>query len=147
MFGGLGAGYRGFVQGIIVTRVTIDRVLADARARLVRLAPADALAATRTGARLVDVRTTEQVVDVGRLPDALEVGLNVLEWRLDPTSPSRDPRAPRLDDLVVVVCAQGYSSSLAAARLQDLGFARATDVIGGVEAWRAAGLPLLAVVA
>lgn len=128
-----------------MTRATIDRVLAEARARLVRLSAVDAMQATRTGARLVDVRTTEQVLEAGRLPGALEVGLNVLEWRLDPTSASRHPDAPGLEDLVVVVCAQGYSSSLAAVRLQQLGFDRATDLVGGVEAWRAAGLPLLPV--
>lgn len=126
-----------------MARATIDRVLAEARTRLVRLSAADVHRAVRTGARLVDVRTTEQVLQAGRLPGAIEIGLNVLEWRLDPDSPSRHPAAPRLDDLVVVVCAQGYSSSLAAVRLQELGFVRATDLVGGVEAWRAAGLPLL----
>lgn len=129
-----------------MARATIDRVLAEARARLVRLSAHDAFRASRDGARLVDVRTTEQVLEVGRLPGAIEIGLNVLEWRMDPGSPSHHPLAPRLDDLVVVVCAQGFSSSLAAARLQGLGFSRATDLVGGVEAWREAGLPLVPVV-
>lgn len=128
-----------------MTRATIDSVLADARSRLVRLTPIETARAVRAGARLVDVRTSEQVRDVGRLPGALEVGLNVLEWRLDPASASRHPGAPRLHELVVVVCAQGFSSSLAAVRLQQIGFARATDMEGGVEAWRQAGLPLLPV--
>lgn len=129
-----------------MTRATIDSVLADARSCLVRLSPVETSRAVRAGARLVDVRTREQVREVGRLPAALEVGLNVLEWRLDPVSASRHPAAPRLHDLVVVVCAQGFSSSLAAARLQQIGFERATDMVGGVDAWRRAGLPLLPVV-
>jgi rhodanese-related sulfurtransferase len=67
---------------------------------------------------------------------------NVLEWRLDPDCDSRDPRAPRLDEHVIVMCDQGYASSFAAATLQELGFARATDLDGGFQAWRAAGLPV-----
>ena len=67
---------------------------------------------------------------------------NVLEWRLDPASEDHDPRAPQLDDLVILVCDEGYQSSLAAATLQQLGFARATDLDGGFQAWRAAGLPI-----
>ena len=67
---------------------------------------------------------------------------NVLEWRLDPDSDARDPRAPGLDEHVILMCNEGYQSSLAAATLQQLGFARATDLDGGFQAWRAAGLPV-----
>jgi rhodanese-related sulfurtransferase len=94
------------------------------------------------GACLVDVRTGEQIARDGRIPGALEISLNVLEWRLDPDSRTRHSRGPGLDDLIVVLCDQGFSSSLAAARLASLGFRRATDVIGGFQAWRATGLPV-----
>jgi rhodanese-related sulfurtransferase len=124
-------------------RLTIDAMLRSARRRLVRLTPAEAdEASSQPGAVLIDVRTAENRLRQGRLPAALEISLNVLEWRLDTDSGSRHPGAPDLDGLPIVICEQGYSSSLAATRLQDLGFARATDVIGGFEAWRAAGLPI-----
>ena len=125
-----------------MTRTTIDQLLADARRRLDRLDPAAALDATRVGATLVDIRADAQIVRDGTIPGALVIPRNVLEWRLDPASESRDPRAPQLDDLVILVCDEGYQSSLAAATLQQLGFARATDVDGGFQAWRAAGLPI-----
>lgn len=125
-----------------MARTTIDQVLDGARVRLVRLAPHEVhLLGDR--ARIVDVRTTDQLSRDGHLPQAMEVSLNVLEWRLDPDSPSRHPLAPGLDDLVVVVCRQGFCSSLAATRLQAIGFSRATDMVGGFEAWFAAGLPVV----
>lgn len=93
------------------------------------------------GAVLVDTRSEEQLRAHGRIPGARHHPLSVLEWRLDPTAPNHDPNIA-LDDWVVLLCAHGYSSSLAAARLKLLGFKQATDVIGGVEGWRAAGLPL-----
>lgn len=127
-----------------MARLTIDDMLAEARYGLVRLPPARAYIAVRSEqATLVDVRTPDHRARHGRLPDALEISLNVLEWRLDPASKSRLAVAPALDDLVVLVCEQGYSSSLAATRLRQLGFLRATDVIGGFEAWSAAGLPVI----
>lgn len=117
-------------------------MLVQARNRLSRMTPAVAyLAVSGSDAVLVDVRTLDNRARDGRLPDALEIPLNVLEWRLDPASSHRHPRAPDLDEIVVVICEQGYCSSLAAGRLQDLGFTRATDVIGGFEGWQAAGLP------
>jgi len=95
----------------------------------------------RDGAILVDTRSAAQHAEHGMIPDALPVARNVLEWRLDPRSDARLAVADRYDLLVIVVCQEGYSSSLAAASLQDLGLYRATDLIGGFAAWRAAGLP------
>lgn len=120
----------------------IEEVLADARAGWQRLTPVEAEAARRAGALLVDTRTERQRREQGELPGALVIDRTVLEWRLDPRSDARVPEADGYDRQVVVVCRQGYSSSLAAASLRAVGLLRATDVIGGVEAWSAAGLPL-----
>ncbi len=126
-------------------RTTVDDLLLHARARLRRVTPQQAHDHLRLGTgTLVDTRVDASRRRDGEVAGALVTSLNVLEWRLDPTSSHRHPLAPGLGDLVMVLCEQGYSSSLAAARLQDIGFTRATDVIGGVEAWRAAGLPLVA---
>ncbi|MGZ4613276.1 MAG: rhodanese-like domain-containing protein [Kineosporiaceae bacterium] len=119
---------------------TIDEVLAEARARLVRLTPQQARDAVLRGALLVDIRPERQRATEGELPGALPVERNVLEWRFDPASPARLPVAS-YDLHVVVVCSEGYTSSLAAASLQDLGVHRATDLEGGYQAWHAAGLP------
>jgi len=119
----------------------VDRLVAQARERLHRLTPAEALAAHERGALLVDTRTEAQRKVQGEIPGAVVIDRTVLEWRLDPSSPSRVPELTGPDHEVVVLCRQGYSSSLAAASLQSLGLHRATDVIGGVEAWLAAGLP------
>jgi rhodanese-related sulfurtransferase len=119
----------------------IDERLASTRTRLRRLDPRQAWAAARDGALLVDIRPVAQRAETGEIPDALIVERNVLEWRLDPRSEARLPLA-RYDLPVVVVCQEGYASSLAAASLQDLGLHRATDLIGGFVAWRAAGLPV-----
>jgi rhodanese-related sulfurtransferase len=123
------------------TRTTIHDLLADARSRLDRLTPAAALAAMQRGAILVDTRTHEQRRAEGAVPGARRIDLSVLEWELDPVSGHSDPSVT-LADWIVLICSEGYSSSLAAARLKTLGFARATDVIGGVAAWREGGLPL-----
>jgi rhodanese-related sulfurtransferase len=120
---------------------TIASVLEEARAGLCRLSPVEAHLAVSGGALLVDTRTPWQRDAQGELPGALVIDRTVLEWRLDPTSDARIPEAGDYDQLVIVVCRQGYSSSLAAAGLQALGLWRATDVIGGVEAWLADGLP------
>ena len=125
-----------------MARTTIDELLADARRRLRRLAPAEALQAMRAGAVLIDIRADSQVARDGIVAGALVIPRNVLEWRLDPAGGHRHPRAPQLDDHVILMCGEGYQSSLAAAMLQQLGFARATDVEGGFQAWRAAGLPV-----
>jgi rhodanese-related sulfurtransferase len=119
----------------------VDRLVERARARLVRLTPTEAVAAQERGALLVDTRTEAQRQVQGEIPGAIVIDRTVLEWRLDPSSPWRLPEVSGHDQAVVVLCRQGYSSSLAAASLQALGLARATDVIGGVEAWLAAGLP------
>jgi rhodanese-related sulfurtransferase len=125
-----------------VSRRSIDEILAAARARLDRLDPPAAYQAQRDGAILVDIRPVAQRVAGGQIPDAVVVERNVLEWRFDPTSDARLPIADRYDLPVIVYCEEGYTSSLAAAALQDLGLFRATDLAGGVVAWRAAGLPL-----
>ncbi len=96
----------------------------------------------RSGATLIDIRSDSQIADDGVIVGALVIARNVLEWRLDPASGHRHPDAPGLGDRVILVCNEGYQSSLAAATLQDLGFAGATDLDGGFQAWRAAGLPI-----
>ena len=118
----------------------VDAVLSRARAGQHRLPPRAAYEAVQDGALLVDTRTPPQRERQGELPGALVIDRTVLEWRLDPSSPWRIPEATDPTRLVVVLCRQGYSSSLAAASLQQLGL-DATDVIGGVEAWLDAGLP------
>lgn len=123
-------------------RPGIQALLEQARTGMCRLPPHEALAATRAGALLIDTRTDVQRQEQGDLPGALVIDRTVLEWRLDPASPDRIPEATGYDLLVVVVCRQGYSSSLAAASLRALGLHRATDLAGGVEAWREAGLPM-----
>jgi rhodanese-related sulfurtransferase len=124
------------------TRATIDDLLEEARARLSRLTPGQAFAAQTAGAILVDVRGDDQWRDGGCIPGAIRIPRNVLEWRVDPACPACDPRIAHLDAVIVVICQQGYQSSLAASTLQALGFSRATDLEGGFEAWRAAGLPI-----
>ncbi|SNS20497.1 rhodanese-like domain-containing protein [Actinoplanes regularis] len=119
----------------------IADLLAEARARLDRLDPLRADAAIRDGAVLVDIRPAAQRAEHGEIPGALIIERNVLEWRLDPRSDARLPFANRYDLPVIVTCQEGYTSSLAAAALQDLGLHRATDLAGGFAAWAAAGLP------
>jgi rhodanese-related sulfurtransferase len=120
----------------------IDDLLAAARARLARVTPSEAARAVEErGALLVDTRPEWQRRDEGEIPGALVIERNHLEWRLDPTSDARIPEAVDHDVEIIVVCSEGYSSSLAAASLQDLGLHRATDLDGGFRAWRAAGLP------
>ncbi len=122
-------------------RRTIDEVLADARTRIDRLTPRDAWAAVGRGALLVDIRPAAQRATEGSVPAALVIERNVLEWRLDPASDHRIPQATGYDVHVVVLCSEGYTSSLAADALVDLGLHRSGDVVGGFHAWRAAGLP------
>jgi len=121
---------------------TVEELLEEARARLRRLSPADAADALAAGALVVDTRPAAQREREGEMPGALVIERNVLEWRLDPASPDRVPDVTGYDQVVVVVCSEGYSSSLAAAALQDMGFRNATDVAGGFRAWKAAGLPV-----
>jgi rhodanese-related sulfurtransferase len=121
---------------------TIGGLLDAARARLDRLGPREAQAALDQGALLIDTRSADLRRDNGVIPGSVHVPLSVLFWRLDPTSESADPRLADRNRRVILICAHGYSSSLAAATLVDLGFPHATDVIGGFEAWAAAGLPV-----
>ena len=121
--------------------VGIDDVLAAARARLRRLDPHETAEALRRGAVLVDIRPAAQRAEFGEFPDAIVIERNVLEWRLDPRSDARLPFAGSYHLEVIVTCQEGYTSSLAAAALQDLGLHRATDLAGGYAAWRVAGLP------
>ena len=121
---------------------TIGALLAAAQARLNRLEPEAALAAGEAGALIIDTRCAEVRAARGVIPGSVHVPLSVLFWRLDPTSGYDDPALSDRSRQVVLVCADGYSSSLAAATLLDLGFARATDVVGGFDAWANAGLPV-----
>ncbi|HTZ92418.1 MAG TPA: rhodanese-like domain-containing protein [Streptosporangiaceae bacterium] len=121
--------------------LTIDEVLAAARSRLTRLTPAQAQRAVRSGAMLVDIRPQAQREAEGQIPGATVIERNVLEWRFDPESAARLPFAA-YDLQVIVFCSEGYTSSLAAASLLDLGVHRATDLQGGFRAWEAAGLPV-----
>ncbi|MGQ0574898.1 MAG: rhodanese-like domain-containing protein [Pseudonocardia sp.] len=122
---------------------SIDEVLAAARARFDRAGPHRAAELLAQGGILVDTRPQWQRAAEGAFPDALVIERNHLEWRLDPTSDARIPQAVDHDVLWIIACSEGYSSSLAAASLLDLGLHRATDVDGGFHAWRTAGLPVV----
>jgi len=123
---------------------SIEEILELARLRLHRLDPAQAHRAMRAGAILVDTRPQAQRQAQGSVPGALLVERNALEWRLDPRSDARLPEASGYDVRPIIMCSEGYASSLAAASLHDLGLRRATDLIGGFRAWAEAGLPVLA---
>ena len=120
----------------------IAEILANARARLSRVDPYETSQALARGAVLIDIRPAAQRAEFGEIPGAIVIERNVLEWRLDPRSDARLPWADRYDLEVIVTCQEGYTSSLAAAALQDLGLHRATDLAGGFAAWRDAGLPV-----
>ncbi|MFI5845394.1 rhodanese-like domain-containing protein [Catenuloplanes sp. NPDC051500] len=119
----------------------IADVLETARRTLDRLEPEAAHLAVHAGAMLVDIRPAAQRAATGEIPGALVIERNVLEWRLDPRSDARLPFADRYDLPVIVFCQEGYTSSLAAAALKELGLYLATDLTGGFRAWRMAGLP------
>ncbi len=124
-------------------RTTINDLLDDARAGLARVEVDEVEGALAAGAVLVDIRGSEQRERDGALPRALAVPRNVLEWRVDEASGhALSELSGDLDRRIVLVCNEGYQSSLAAATLQDLGFRRATDLVGGFQAWRAAGMPV-----
>jgi rhodanese-related sulfurtransferase len=120
---------------------SVHEILAAARSRLARLTPDQAFAEARAGAVLIDIRPAAQRAADGEIPGSVVIERNHLEWRLDPDSDARLPWVSGYDLRPIVICAEGYTSSLAAAALQDLGLAGATDVAGGFLAWRAAGLP------
>jgi len=122
---------------------SIDELLAEARGRIARVSPEEAAARIADGALLVDTRPAAQRAREGAVPGALIVERNVLEWRFDPLSDARLPEATGYDVEVIVLCSEGYSSSLAADSLRALGLARTSDVIGGFQAWAEAGLPVL----
>lgn len=119
----------------------IDELVAEARSGLVRLRPEAAFAAVTDGAVLVDIRPLEQRIVEGEVPGAIIIGRNVLEWRLDPHSEARIPALARPDARVIVMCSQGYASSLAAVSLRRLGLREVSDLEGGYQAWAASGLP------
>jgi rhodanese-related sulfurtransferase len=118
----------------MVYQSAIDALLARARAVLDRVEPGCLYDELAAGAVLIDIRPVEQRQRDGELTGAIIIDRNVLEWRLDPTSPDRLPVASRADIRFILVCNQGYSSSLAAATLRDLGLSRATDLVGGFQA-------------
>jgi len=124
---------------------TIDELLSAARARLERVTAEQAHAAMQAGAALIDIRSDTQRARDGLIPGADFIARNVLEWRLDPACPHRDPELARPDAPLILICHEGYQSSLAAATVQRFGYRSVTDVIGGFEAWRAAGLPIIPV--
>jgi rhodanese-related sulfurtransferase len=121
---------------------TVDELLARARERLERVEPAQARAAIADGAVLVDIRAESQRERDGVVPGSVFIARNVLEWRCDPSGSHSDARVADPDRPLIVMCNEGYQSSLAAATLQELGHADATDLDGGFQAWRAAGLPV-----
>ena len=120
---------------------SIDQLLAETRSGLARLRPEAAFAALTHGAALVDIRPLEQRAAEGEVPGAIIIGRNVLEWRLDPRSEARIPPLARADARIIVMCSEGYASTLAAATLRRIGLSEATDLDGGFQAWKAAGLP------
>jgi rhodanese-related sulfurtransferase len=124
--------------------MSVDELLEIARSRLNRLTASRAERATARGALIIDIRCACQQQRDGLVPGAIGIERNVLEWRADPRSPWRDPRLARCRGPLILMCAQGYQSSLAAASLHDLGIAHATDLIDGFEGWRQAGLPVRA---
>jgi rhodanese-related sulfurtransferase len=120
---------------------SIDELLAETRSGMTRLRPEAAFAALTDGAVLVDIRSLEQRIIEGEVPGAIIIGRNVLEWRLDPRSDARIPALARSDAQIVVMCSEGYASTLAAATLRRIGLHEATYLDGGFQAWKAASLP------
>jgi rhodanese-related sulfurtransferase len=120
----------------------LEKILAAARVGVNRPGPHETLAAMRRGALVIDTRTETQRSETGELPGAIVIDRTVLEWRLDPAGPHRIPEATDYDLEIIVVCRQGFSSSLAAASLRSIGLHRATDLAGGIDGWVEAGLAL-----
>ena len=125
-------------------RLSAEQLLSQARGRLERLSPERAHAAVLVGALLIDIRSEVQRERDGVIPGSRFIARNVLEWRCDPASPWRDKAITDASARIILICNEGYQSSLAAATLQQLGLIDATDVIGGFQAWKAAGLPVQA---
>jgi rhodanese-related sulfurtransferase len=122
-------------------RRSIDELVAEARSTYSRVTAPEA-GGNEPRRVLVDTRSPDQQLRQGLIPGAVHHPLSVLLWRLDPDCPTSNPKLP-LDAEIILICREGYSSSLAVPQLRELGFARATAVAGGVDAWRDAGLPLL----
>ena len=129
-------------QCTLVSRRTIDETYEEAARRLGRVTALEAWERIQSGAVLVDTRSLDQQKAQGFVPGAVHHPLSVLAWRLDPECPTSNEKLP-LDAEVLLICREGFSSVFAAEQLRELGFARATDVIGGVNAWIGAGLPVL----
>jgi rhodanese-related sulfurtransferase len=127
-----------------VRRKTVEDLLREARRRIGRLEPQEALDAMRQGALLVDLRSVDERRRHGVVPGSVHVPRSVLEWRADPDCPYRNPVVSDLDRHLILLCGDGYSSSFAASTLRELGFVRADDVVGGFVAWKTAGLPVRA---
>lgn len=123
-------------------RRTITEVLEEARRRIRRYSPQEALEAAALGAVLIDTRSDADVRREGRIPGSIYHHRNVLEWRCDPAASHADPRVADFERVLIIVCNDGYSSSLAAASLAELGFSRPGDLIGGFRGWKSAGLPV-----
>jgi rhodanese-related sulfurtransferase len=123
------------------TLTTVEEVLAEAQAQIDRITPAEAHQAAQDGDLLIDIRPVEQRERDGLVPRATAVDRNVLEWRLDPEGEHRNPALARRDLRIILICDEGYQSSLAAATLRRFGL-DSCDVIDGVQGWMAAGLPL-----
>ena len=126
----------------MASRTTVDDLLRDARARIDRLEPQQAEREIRAGALLIDTRSEGDRRREGRVAGAVHIPRTVLEWRADPASDARDERIARLDARLILMCNDGYSSSLAAANLSRIGFGRVADLVGGYRAWVKAGLPV-----
>ena len=121
--------------------VNVDTLLEGARAEISRFTALETQRRVQAGALLIDIRPVQQRAQYGSVPGALCIERNVLEWRLDPSSADRIPEVTDHARCVIVLCQQGYASSLAAASLRALGYAQAGDVIDGFDGWCAAGLP------
>ena len=121
---------------------TIAELLTAARRRIKRYSPEAAFAAAREGAVLIDTRSSGDVDREGRIPGSVYIHRNLLEWRCDASSGYADPRVSDRGSRLIVVCNDGYSSSLAAATLAELGFSEAGDLEGGFRGWVKAGLPV-----
>ena len=122
-------------------RFDINDLLAESRATLTRLTPEQTLSAQSIGALIIDTRMDADRVREGVIPGSLPMPLSVIQWRVDPASGYADPAISSFDQTLIVVCNEVYSSSLAAASLQRLGFRKATDLVGGYRGWKAHGLP------
>jgi rhodanese-related sulfurtransferase len=125
-----------------MARKTIDELLSEVRERIDRVSPEEAAAEVSEGALLVDIRSESQRAADGIVPGARYHPRNVLEWRMDPASGYDDPAVGGLERRIILMCNEGYASSLAADTLRQIGFARAADLDGGFQAWRGAGLPV-----